>query len=53
MAISVCHNDVGRRTFGVRVVNSLNSLPSSVVEWNTIIAYKSRLGRAHDDKMST
>ena len=46
MAIPVCRADMDRKIFGVRVVIRLNFLPSSVVEANTITAFKSRLGRA-------
>ena len=44
LAIPVCHTDMGRRTFGVRVVTHSNSHPS--VEANTIAAFKRRLDRA-------
>ena len=43
LAIPVCRTDMGRRSFVVRVVTHWNSLPSSVVETNTITAFKSRL----------
>ena len=46
LAIPVCHSDMGRRKFGVRVVTHWNHLPSSVIEANTITAFKSRLDRA-------
>ena len=46
LAIPVCYTDIGRRTFGVKVVIHWNSFPSSVVEANTVTILKSSQDRA-------
>ena len=43
ISIPVCRSELGRRTFGARVVRVWNSLPSQVVEAATVEAFKSRL----------
>ena len=40
LAIPICRTEVGRRTFGVRVVNIWNSLPADVVEASSLDTFK-------------
>ena len=43
LSIPVCRSELGRRTFGARVVRAWNSLPSQVVEAATVEVFKTRL----------
>ena len=48
LSTPICHTEVGRRTFGSRVVRHWNSLPRSAVEADSIETFKVRLDRALD-----
>jgi len=39
----VCHYDIGKFSFGFRVVNIWNSLPDYVVQAHRVNAFKNRL----------
>ena len=50
ISIPLCRNDVRRRFFNVRVANLWNSLPSEVVEADSISTFKSGLDRVLGDR---
>ena len=53
LAIPVCRSEVRRRSFTVRVVSVWNSLPSRVVEADSVECFKRRLDGVLDSRLLT